>query len=310
MIDQSRAFVVIKSEEGVRLDRWIKRKFPNISHNLIERLLRQGKILLNGKKTKPSKRVIFNEKIIFNYNFSQNKNLLSAEHKYKVTKKDKIFLKNIVLYEDDSLTVINKPAGIAVQGGTKIHRHIDGITESLKLVHRLDKDTSGLLLLAKNSKVANQLTLAFRERKVEKVYWALVQGYVKKVSGLIDYPLSDSGDTKEAYTRYEVLDHAAKVISWIGLSPISGRKHQLRIHCALIGHPIIGDKKYGNRKNGKKLNNFSDKLYLHACKVLIPHPEGGNLNLSAPLPDHMQKAWKLFGLNLKSFKLGNCFREN
>jgi len=299
----------MEDEEGVRLDRWIKRKFPSISHSLVERLLRQRSILLNSKKTQSSKRVLAGEKITFHYRFSQNKNALPAEYKYKATKKDKIFLKNIVLYEDDSLTVINKPAGIAVQGGTKIHRHIDGITEGLKLVHRLDKDTSGLLLLAKNSKVANQLAMAFRERSVEKIYWALVQGHVKRRSGLIDCPLSDSERTKKTYTRYETIDHVAKEMSWISLSPVSGRKHQLRIHCALIGHSIIGDKKYGNYNNRRKLNNFADKLYLHACKVSIPHPEGGNLNLSAPLPDHMQRAWKLFGLNLKSFKLGNCFRS-
>ena len=169
MIERSQVFSVSEDEEGMRLDRWIKKKFPDIAHSLVERLLRKGKILLNDHKILASKRVSVGEKITFNYHFSSKKHTPSVAHKYKVTKSDKILLKNIILYEDDSLVVINKPNGIAVQGGTKIHRHIDGMTEGLKLVHRLDKDTSGILLLAKNSRAANHCAAAFRERKIEKV---------------------------------------------------------------------------------------------------------------------------------------------
>ena len=308
MIERSQVFSVSEDEEGMRLDRWIKKKFPDIAHSLVERLLRKGKILLNDHKILASKRVSVGEKITFNYHFSSKKHTPSVAHKYKVTKSDKILLKNIILYEDDSLVVINKPNGIAVQGGTKIHRHIDGMTEGLKLGHRLDKDTSGILLLAKNSRAANHCAAAFRERKIEKVYWALVQGRIKRTSGLIDYPLLDSKKTKKTYTRYKTIDHVAEAMSWVSLSPLSGRKHQLRIHCALFGHSIIGDKKYGDYKKRKKFYDLKDDLYLHACQLSMPHPEGGSLSLSAPLPKHMQKAWRLFGFNIKNFKLGNCVR--
>jgi 23S rRNA pseudouridine955/2504/2580 synthase len=229
--------------------------------------------------------------------------------------RDTAFIRSLVIYKDDDVIALNKPAGLAVQGGTKTSRHIDAMLDALRfgakerprLVHRLDRDTSGVLLLARGAQAAARLGKAFQGRQVRKIYWALVAGTPAVEKGRIDLPLGKrpgakgermaaDREGKKAATLYSVLESAGHAAAWLALWPLTGRTHQLRVHCAAIGHPILGDGKYGGEAAFLPAEGVPKQLHLHARELVLPHPSGrGELRIAADLPPHMAQSWKLFG---------------
>jgi len=231
------------------------------------------------------------------------------------------FLRSILLHEDDEVFVFDKPPGLATQGGSGVTRHIDGMLDALRdqkgqkprLVHRLDRDTSGVLVVARTRLAAQKLAQAFRSRSTRKVYWALVKGVPKPRQGRISTWLAKEGgpegermrvarhgadDASHAVTHYSVIDNAGQKLAWLTLRPVTGRTHQLRAHAAHIGHPIVGDPKYFDVKSWELPGGIQNKLHLHARRIVIPHPAGGTLDVTAPLPPHMQQSWNLLGFDV------------
>lgn len=307
---------VSTDEAGIRLDRWFRRHFETVSHGRLEKMLRKGEIRVDGGRVKSSTRLEAGQTIRIPPIGEQ-----VTHHKPpRLTKANKAMLEGLkasVIYQDDDVLVVNKPAGLPVQGGSKVTLHLDGLLDGLrfgakerpKLVHRLDKDTSGVLVLARNSFAATRLAEFFRTRKVEKTYWALVAGRPEMARGEIRTPMEkrrdsegfekmESGGGRHAVTRYLIIDQAGHDVSWLALYPETGRTHQLRVHCAEIGTPIIGDRKYGRSEEMPGALMHSDKLHLHARRLVLPHPRNGLLELDAALPDFMQESWKFFEFDL------------
>jgi 23S rRNA pseudouridine955/2504/2580 synthase len=234
---------------------------------------------------------------------------------------DADFLRSILLHEDDQVFVFNKPAGLAVQGGSGLTRHIDAMLDALKdrksqkprLVHRLDRDTSGVLVVARTRLAASMLAASFRSRSSRKIYWALVKGVPRPRQGRISTWLAKEGgaegermrvaahgddDATHAVSLYSVVDHAGGKLAWLTMRPVTGRTHQLRAHAAHIGHPIIGDPKYFSAEDEWTFpGGIQKRLHLHARRIVIPHPAGGTLDVTAPLPPHMQQSWNLLGFD-------------
>lgn len=319
--------IVEVADDGIRLDRWFKRHHPYITHGLLEKSLRKGDIRVDGKKAKASERVkagqvigvrgqgpgISKDKIFDPRSPTPDPRPLFPDPRPLISDDDIRMIQEAVLYKDADVIVINKPSGLAVQGGSKITKSVDGMLDVLryeakerpKLVHRLDRDTSGVLVLARSAKAAARLMQVFSGKKAEKVYWALVKGAPEISEGKIDLPLAkqedgnvekvaiDEKDGKSAITYYRVLERLSKSLAWVELLPVTGRMHQLRVHMAAIGHPIIGDGKYGGRDAFVDGMDLSNKLHLHARRIAIP----GMLDVTAPLPKHMQESWKTLGLN-------------
>ncbi len=288
-------------EDGIRLDRWFKRHYPKASHGQIEKLARTGQIRIDGKRCKAGSRVVHGQAIRIPPGVEEHQ--IPAQS-YKAS--DEAALKEMTLYQDDDVIVINKPSGLAVQGGSKTSHHLDAMMKSLagadggapKLTHRLDKDTSGLLVVARNSFAASRLARSFQSREVEKLYWALCFGVPRpdrgQISSLMEGASEDSrGVRKQAQTRYRVIASAGQAYSWLALEPLTGRTHQLRIHCSEIGHPIVGDKKYAEKREIS--GRVTNKLHLHARGLRFAHPRSGqNLRFTAPLTGHMATTWSLF----------------
>jgi 23S rRNA pseudouridine955/2504/2580 synthase len=242
-----------------------------------------------------------------------------------VRQSDTEFLRSITLYEDREVLVLNKPMGLAVQGGSGTVRHVDGMLDALRerdgqrprLVHRLDKDTSGVLLVAKTRLAAAALAKTFRSRAARKTYWALVVGVPKPPQGRVSTYLAKGGgpegelmriakhgekDASHAVTYYAVVDQAAQLLSWLSLKPVTGRTHQLRAHCQIIGHPIVGDAKYFEKENWELPGGLQNRLHLLARRLVIPHPSGkGTIDVTAPLPPHMQQSWNLLGFDASEY---------
>jgi 23S rRNA pseudouridine955/2504/2580 synthase len=323
------------SDDDQRLDRWLRRSFPQLTQGRIEKMCRKGEIRINGARCKASSRV----KVGQSLRIPPLTNLDSQPQRYhnSMTERDAEAIIRTVIYRDDHIIALNKPAGLATQGGSKQTKHIDGLTEALKfemdekprLVHRLDKETSGVLLLARTRKVAQYLADAFKQKKTRKIYWAAVAGVPTPHSGTINYGLVKSSfkdfekmrcvhpndikkvdGAKHAATEYMVLTQLAKRGSWLAMAPVTGRTHQLRAHIAELGHPIIGDKKYGNMSQqnlgdgwGAQLGgDLSDDLHLHARYLKLEHPVTRKpLEIKADLPDHMARTWKTFEWNGRDF---------
>ena len=302
-------------DNDLRLDRWFQRYYGGLSHGRLQKLLRTGQVRVDGKRVKSNSRIRSGQIIRIPPLDAEKSGSLQQQ---RVTEADCSFIQNLVLFEDESVFALNKPAGLAVQGGSGTKRHLDGMLAGLvgdgvdrpKLVHRLDKDTSGVLLIARSALVADRLGKQFQRSEVRKQYWALVAGVPSIRQGEIDLPLIKSGgrgqervsvderNGKHATTRYEVIENAARECSWLALFPETGRTHQLRVHLAAIGHPIIGDGKYGGEEAFLDGVDIAEKMHLHARHIEFSHPtKAGKLSVTAPLTDHMMASWQFFGLN-------------
>jgi 23S rRNA pseudouridine955/2504/2580 synthase len=311
--------IAVQQDDGeVRLDRWFKRHYPDVSYGQVAKWLRTGQVRVDGHRAKPGQRVTQGQEIRVPPMPASRTAERPAERKRpSVDRADAAALRDSVIYQDDFLIALNKPAGLAVQGGSKTHRHLDGMLDVLqfeakdrpRLVHRLDKDTSGLLLLARDRQTASQLAVLFQGREVEKTYWALVVGIPDHDSGVIDARLAKRGgegservesvdDGQAAETEYRILDNAARRIAWLELRPRTGRTHQLRAHCKAMGTPIVGDGKYGGRES--EVEGLPQRLHLHARGLTLPHPASGDrLTLEAPLDDGLAKSWAFVGFDAK-----------
>ena len=312
--------ITIDRDDGdQRLDRWFKKHFPEINHGRLEKLLRTGQIRLDGKRAKASDRIEAGQVLrVPPIAPAQDADKPRNAPKPKpASERDAKILREAVLYKDADVLVIDKPAGLAVQGGTGLDKNLDAMLDSLKfeaterprLVHRLDKDTSGVLVLARNAKAARDLAEAFRHKAARKVYWAVVVGIPKPDRGTIDAPLSkqaggygervgiDEEEGRHAVTRYAMIERAGNRAAWVALMPETGRTHQLRAHCVILGTPILGDGKYGGIEAHLARENLPRKLHLHARSLKIPHPRKGWIEATAPLPPHMKATWKFFGFS-------------
>jgi 23S rRNA pseudouridine955/2504/2580 synthase len=300
----------VGADEGeVRLDRWFRRHFPEIGHGRLHKLLRTGQVRVDGRRVQANARLRPGQAIRIPPLPADQPPPAHARPLVDPAEAER--LRARILHEDHALIVLDKPAGLAVQGGTGTRRHVDGILhvwaaggERPRLVHRLDRDTSGLLVVAKSAAVAAKLTEAFRRQRVGKLYWALVAGRPPETEGWIDQALTKqpgkggervaaSTSGVPARTLYRVVARAGKVACWLALKPLTGRTHQLRAHCAFLGTPIIGDGKYGG---GRAHPEGAPKgLMLHAREIRLPHPDGGVLELTAPLSGPVLAGFRWFG---------------
>lgn len=304
-------------ENGMRVDRFLEARFPGLSFSHIQRIVRKGELRVNGRRADSKDRLEEGQSVrIPPLRLAAPK---ATGELSEAQQKTRDALAAMTLYEDDDVLVLNKPAGLAVQGGSGTTRHVDQMLEVLRdargqrprLVHRLDKETSGCLLVAKTRFAATALTGAFRSRSARKIYWALVAGVPKPKQGRIStflakeereddsvMRIAEHGDegASHAVTYYAVVETSAQKLAWVSLKPVTGRTHQLRAHMAHIGHPIIGDPKYFNIENWQLPGGVQNRLHLLARRIVIPHPRGGYIDATAPLPPHMQQSWNLLGL--------------
>ncbi len=287
-------YIVSNDFSGSRLDRWIKKHYPDISHSDLEIALRKGDIKVNDSKAKSNYRINLSDKISVS-SFLNNKKKPSKNNYKRSSRKE---IENMLIYEDDEILVINKPYGIPVQGGSKIKKHIDGLLRSSytslqpRLVHRIDRETSGILLVALNRKIADFLSYSFREKKITKFYWAITYGNLSKKAGVIDKRLKrkNSNTYIDALTEYTNYMNFKDKLNFMVYKPITGRNHQIRIHSYDLGVPILGDKKYGYNLDDNK------KLHLHSKSIEFIHPNGKKMYFEADLPPHMQETWNLYNL--------------
>jgi 23S rRNA pseudouridine955/2504/2580 synthase len=318
------ANVEIESDDnGIRLDRWFKRHYPKLGHGALEKLLRTGQVRVEGKRAKASDRLSTGQALRLPPQLQARTAADGVPSTERVTvhkpstEREKKEAEALVIRKDSSVLVLNKPPGLATQGGSSITKHVDGLLEYLKfgkrqkprLVHRLDRDTSGVLLVARTVPAAAALSESLRRRDAQKIYWALTRGVPKKRAGTIKLALAkeggrgnekmvgverDADDAKHAITDYVVIDHAGHEHAWVAAKPVTGRTHQIRVHLASLGTPIVGDFKYGGAA-ARPIGDIENRLHLHARTIDIAHPDGGRLRVTAPLPPHMTKAWKLLG---------------
>ena len=315
--------VVVTPDEGnMRVDRFLEARFPGLSFSHIQRIVRKGELRVNGKRADSKDRLEEGQSIrIPPLRLDAPKVLGTLS---EAAQKTFDALKAMTLFEDDDVLVLNKPAGLAVQGGSGTTRHVDQMLEVMRdakgqkprLVHRLDKETSGCLLVAKTRFAATALTGSFRHRSARKVYWALVAGVPKPKQGRISTFLAKEeseddtimriaahGDegASHAVTYYAVVEASANKLAWVSLKPVTGRTHQLRAHMAHIDHAIVGDPKYFNKENWELPGGLQNRLHLLARRIVIPHPRGGVIDATAPLPPHMLQSWNLLGLEADRF---------
>jgi 23S rRNA pseudouridine955/2504/2580 synthase len=310
-------------EAGLRLDRWFQRHFPELSHGALQKLLRTGQVRLDGKRVEAKDRVEPGQTVRLPPGVTASpppgKDSGRAKERPAVSERDAAEIQKLVVHRDAEVIALNKPPGLAVQGGSGTERHVDGMLDALRfgyeerprLVHRLDKDTSGLLLIARTGQAAKRLAGFFRDRETEKLYWAVVVGVPPRPEGAIDLPLAkrpgardretmqvDHEEGRKALTHFRELDRAAKRAALLALWPRTGRTHQLRVHCAEIGCPILGDRKYGGEEALLSAVADSRRLHLHARRLTLPHPSGkGELKLQAELPPHFRRTVEAFGFS-------------
>jgi 23S rRNA pseudouridine955/2504/2580 synthase len=308
------AIEVSEDEADIRLDRWFRRHFPVLTQGMIQKLCRTGQIRVDGKRAEAATRLVPGQSVRVPPLPDGPPPAPETKPLDPATMRE---LEAMVVYMDDYLIAMNKPHGLPVQGGPGIVRHLDGLMEGFRqgasdkprLVHRLDMDTSGLLLLARTPGVAAKLAAAFRSRQVEKTYWAVVAGRPSPQEGCLDLPLVKFGglrggervavaepgedDSTRALTEYRTMDAAGRKLAWMELSPLTGRTHQLRVHCVALGAPIVGDRMYGGET--AKVEGLTEKLHLHARRLTLPHPQGGMLQLEAGLPPHMRETFRMMG---------------
>jgi 23S rRNA pseudouridine955/2504/2580 synthase len=313
---------VTADESGMRVDRFLESRFPGLSFSHIQRVIRKGEVRVDGKRTQPKNRLDAGQTIrIPPLRLDAPKPRAPGD---AADDKTREFLKSITLYEDADVLVLNKPMGLAVQGGSGTTRHLDGMLGVMRdaqgqrprLVHRLDKDTAGCLLVAKTRFAAAALAKTFRSRSARKVYWALVAAVPKVQQGRVSTFLAKQEQEDESFMRiaqhgekgamhavtyYAVVDTSGPLLAWLSLKPVTGRTHQLRAHMAHIGHPIVGDPKYFSLENWQLPGGMQNKLHLLARRIAVPHPRGGTIDVTAPLPPHMEQSWNLLGLDAKRY---------
>ncbi|MDP2214586.1 RluA family pseudouridine synthase [Phenylobacterium sp.] len=310
-----RNMVVDPAEGGVRLDRWFRRRWPHLTQGQLHKLIRSGQVRIDGARAKPDTRLEGGETV-------RVPPLPDAPAKgdsktIELHPRDVAYVKGLVIYEDEEVLVLNKPSGLAVQGGTKTKNHVDRLLgawgEGLqrpRLVHRLDRDTSGVLVLGKTPSAAAKLAGAFARRKAQKTYWALVMGNPRPTEGVMELPLVKRGvgdremivpaekgdpDADPAETEFVTISRAGPRAAWMALRPHTGRTHQLRAHMKAMGHPILGDPKYGDEPSAQLSGQL--KLQLHARRLTLPHPSSGMLILEAPLSPEMKAGFARFGFD-------------
>lgn len=307
---------VAEDEGDTRLDRFLRRRYPALTQGMLQKMCRTGQIRVDGARVDASARLQPGQAV-------RVPPMPAAPEKAAVIVKpgEQREMERLVVYRDDQIIVLNKPSGLATQGGPGITRHLDGMLDVLRgdgdrprLVHRLDRDTSGVILLARTAAVAARLSALFRSREVEKTYWAVVVGRPLPVEGQIDQALkrvasafgertvvADRKDKEgqRAYTNYRTLDNAGQKFAWMEFQPLTGRTHQIRVHSVSLGAPIVGDAKYAeprdNGSGGSFVEGLPDKLHLHARRLLLPHPAGGILEVEADLPPHMRESFSTLG---------------
>lgn len=339
MSHQVETRTVEADEAGMRIDRWFRHHFPDVGFGHLQKLLRSGQIRVNGGRVKPSTRLDPGQAVRIppmgppdggpstgpdvqrpsngsGERASDGDKAPPARSARARGPRDE--LRDALIYEDDVVFVFNKPAGLAVQGGSGLTKHVDGLLEAWRdakgqkprLVHRIDRETSGVLVVARTRLAASKLAGAFRARSARKVYWALVAGVPKPRQGRIStwlardekaerMRIAEHGDDEasHAVSLYSVVDQVASKLSWLTMRPVTGRTHQLRAHAAHIGHPIVGDPLYFAIRDWDLPGGIQDRLHLHARRLMLPHPDGGVLDVSAPLPPHMVQSWNLLGFS-------------
>lgn len=315
--------VEVSADDGVaRIDRWLRRRYPHLTQGQVEKMIRTGQVRIDGARVKASDRVSPGQSV----RVPPIPEAMTGPPPSGLSRKDEDFIRALVLHKDDDVIVLNKPHGIAVQGGAKTLRHIDGMLDGLKfehekrpkLVHRLDRDTSGCLVLARHPRAAAFLGEAFRDRDTDKIYWAVVVGsprpkvgelrsWMRKAPGageadreMMQRAVQWDEGAVHAVTQYVVLSEAAGRASWVALRPVTGRTHQLRFHMAEMGHAIAGDPKY--KCDRPTPNDLNSALLLHARALRLPHPSGGELKITAPLAPHMKHVFDLMGFDEREAK--------
>ncbi len=311
--------IVTEDEADLRLDRWFRRHFPGLTQGVIQKMCRTGQIRVDGKRADTSVRLNPGQAIRIPPIAAPT--LAEARPALAVDPLLVEEMAKLILYQDKQLVILNKPYGLPTQGGAGIRKHLDGMLDGLRdgspdrprLVHRLDRDTTGVIVVARTPGVAAKLAASFRTREVQKTYWAVVVGRPVPVEGRIDVNLvrvegfrgeraAVAGpydtDVARAITDFSTLDHAGRKLAWLEMHPLTGRTHQLRVSCSAIGAPILGDTPYGKEIDGRNnalVEGLSDRLHLHARRIVFPHPAGGMLEVEAPLPSHMVETFEHLG---------------
>ena len=313
-----RTFTVVEDDDGIRLDRWFKRHFPETSFNIVSRWARTGALRVDGKKVAPGDRVETGQTLtVPPAEAAPAEGARAVRAVVPLTEEEERYVQEMVIERSRDALVLNKPPGLATQGGTKTHQHLDRLLDGLandegqrpKLVHRLDKDTSGVLLVARSARAAGHFAKTFSSRTARKVYWALVVGVPSPEEGQIDAPLAKQPGTggekmhvdeehgQSARTRFRTIDIAGNRAAWVELQPLTGRTHQLRAHMAAIGHPIVGDAKYGGA-DAFLTGGISRKMHLHARRLRVDGMDGKAIDVTAELPDHFSESLKMLGFEV------------
>jgi 23S rRNA pseudouridine955/2504/2580 synthase len=313
-LSEVRSIEVAEDEASLRLDRWFRRHFPGITHGRLEKLLRTGQVRIDGRRVKSNHRLEAGQMVRVPPLDDEASSAPVRQVRAAIDEKEGASIRARVLHRDRDTLVIDKPAGLAVQGGPGIHLHLDALLDALefdaderpRLVHRLDRDTSGVLVLARHARAAAFIAEAFRRRTARKLYWAITVGVPMPQVGRIDTPLEKQPGPRgermvageggqSAVTDYRVLDFAANTAAFVKLLPHTGRTHQLRVHCAAIGTPILGDGKYGGSAAHIMAGEIAPQLHLHARAIELPRIDGGVLRVVAPLPNHIRGSFRFFG---------------